>query len=130
MPSSVFVGGILMSVRTMSGDVRSTASRSSSRSPRHLDQLDVLDIAEDADDPLPGEEAVLGGDDPDRHLATSLVTLHIPRKRWCPHHEGSGAAATVESANPPMPPGLLAGILTSEGVATSVHDGRGDGMAN
>ena len=34
---------------------------------RHLDELDVFDVVEDADDPLAGEEAVLGGDDADRH---------------------------------------------------------------
>ena len=34
---------------------------------RHLHDLDVFDVVEDADDPLTGEEAVLGDDDADRH---------------------------------------------------------------
>ena len=69
MPSSVFVGGIRISVRTMSGVRALDGGAQLVEVARHLDELDVLDVVEDADDPLPGEEAVLGGDDADRHLA-------------------------------------------------------------
>src|SRR5262245_8692573 len=124
MPSSVFVGGILMSVRTMSGPVRSTASRSSSRSP------DISTNSTSSMSPrmltIPSRARKLSSATTTRiGIAPSLVAPHIPRKPWCPHHELRGASATADSANPLMPRGAVASILDSGGRHTFVHDGRG-----
>ena len=66
IPSSVFVGGMRMSVRTRSGVASSTALRSSSRSPHATDEIDVLDPLERAHDAFAREVAVLSEQHADR----------------------------------------------------------------
>ena len=93
---------------------------------RHLDQLDVLDVAEDADDPLAGEEAVLGGDNADRHQAlepshapySPQTVVPAPRGQWC-------ARPRPNPRIPQCPRAFSPGYSSSEGVTTFVHDGRG-----
>lgn len=70
MPSSVWVGGILMSVTTTSGCTRSTRSSTEGQIRRGTDQLQALGPGHQLRQPLPEQRDIVSQHHPDRHATT------------------------------------------------------------
>ena len=67
MPSSVWVGGIRMSVSTASGECSATDAHSESGSVDGGHQLDALDLGQQRGDSFPDQVVVVGEDDAKGH---------------------------------------------------------------